>query len=249
MKPMTTSRLDAAGVLSDAWALWRRDRELLVRLAGALMFLPTLAGLLFLPDAVETGAGQGANEALVAWLSDNIEWLALQQLIALFAAAVLYVLYLDGARPTIGEALRRALRILAVYVPAALLAFLAMAGGFMALVLPGAYLLGRTSVLGPVVVAERPSGPIMAIERCFARTRGHGWLLFGIQALVLFAGQLTVILFSGLDQAFAALQAASPLFALVLDGAASAVATVTTLALLLIKIAVYRRLAGSSRGM
>ena len=74
-----------AGLASDAWARWRRDRGILLALTGPFLFLPLLAWLLLLeepvvkPDATDA---QGMQQ-VIDWLSANLHWLAARVGVAL----------------------------------------------------------------------------------------------------------------------------------------------------------------------
>lgn len=232
-------RLDLRRATEDARSLFRRDADLLLRLAGVFLFLPGFAGLLFLPPAVAE-QGERTNQILLAWFARNAHWLAMEQAVLLLGGAALYRLYLDPAARSLGGAIQTAMAGFLPFLLAMLLATTVTFAGLMLLVLPGAYLLGRTALTGAAAVAEG-RGPAAAVERSFRATRGHGWVLFGVQAMILFAGQFVVVLLGGLDPGDAGLLAA------VVDAAAAATMAAATLATVLFKIAVWRQL-GSSTG-
>ena len=232
------SRLDLRRAGAEARALFARDHDLLLRIAGVFLFLPSFAGLLFLPPAVAQ-KGQTANQVLLAWFADNVHWLALEQAVLALGGATLYRLYL-GAAPTPGDALRGAAVRYLPFAMASLLAMLAVVAGLALLILPGAYLLGRTALTGPAVVAEE-RGALAALERSVTATAGHGRVLFGVQGLLLAAGQLTVVVLGALDPGDKGVGSA-----LAAAGAAAAGAA-TILATILFKIAAWRQL-GSSTG-
>lgn len=232
-------RLDIRLAFQESRAIFARDRDLLIRLAGVLFFLPSFAGLLFLPPAVAE-EGRSANQVLLAWFSENAHWLLAEQAVLLLGGGTLYRLYLDPARPTLGDALRRAAAGYLPFLLATLLATLSVFAGLILFILPGAYLLGRTALAAPAVVAEG-GGPVAALERSFRATRGQGWVLFGVQAMILVASQLAVVVLGGLDGNGTGLASA------LVDAAAAAVGTAAILATLLFKVAAWRQL-GSSTG-
>ncbi|MGJ3627197.1 hypothetical protein AB5I41_10135 [Sphingomonas sp. MMS24-JH45] len=63
-----------AGVLAAAWRLFRRDRDLVLRVAGPLVFLPAFAVQL-LCDPIH-GLPEGARNkaAMQAWMDAVIAW-------------------------------------------------------------------------------------------------------------------------------------------------------------------------------
>lgn len=231
-------RLDIRRAIDDARALFARDRDLLIRLAGVLFFLPSFAGLLFLPAAVAE-TGQTANQVLLAWFAENAHWLMAEQAVLLLGGGTFYRLYLDPARPPLGVALQRAAAGYLSFLLATLLATLSVFAGLALFILPGAYLLGRTAMAAPAVVAEG-KGAMAALERSFTVTKGQGWVLFGVQALILVVSQLAVVLLSGLDGNGTGLASA------LVDAAAAVVGTAATMATLLFKIAAWRQLGSSS---
>jgi hypothetical protein len=56
--------------------------------------------------------------------------------------------------------------------------------GFLALIIPGLYLMTIWAVIAPVVVVERPGG-LDAFGRSRALVKGHGWQVFGVIILVI----------------------------------------------------------------
>ena len=71
--------IDCSGVAADAWGRWKRDRALLLPLAGLLLFLPQFAFyLLATPfpqltaeQAQDTSALLTPDSPLVAWITHN----------------------------------------------------------------------------------------------------------------------------------------------------------------------------------
>lgn len=235
--------VDLAGALGDARALWRRDRELLLRIAGVFVFLPAFASLLLLPDPV-AAAGAGNEErqaALIAWGLANAHWIAIRLVFDLFGVAALLTFYLDRHR-TLGEALQRTLAVFPRYLLTALLAWVMVLGGLFALVVPGFYLIGRLTMTGPALIAER-RGPLDAVARGFALTRGMGWALFGVVAATTVTGYLITAVLVAIDDAMTAANVANPVAVAIVDAGAAGVSMLTTLARALIVVAVYRRLA------
>ncbi|MFX5760783.1 hypothetical protein ABTE44_18820, partial [Acinetobacter baumannii] len=95
-----------------------------------------------------------------------------------FGALAITVFVMDRARPSVAEAMARALRLFPVYVVlsagVAIVAFL----GMLALVVPGLWIAGRAMLIAPSLVEEgtQPPGPVMQSLRL---TRGNGLLVAG----------------------------------------------------------------------
>lgn len=241
-------RIDLAAALGDARRLWQRDRELLLRIAGVFVFLPAFASLLLLPDPVAApGAGTEQNQAaFLAWGTANAHWIALRLTFDLFGVAALLTFYLDRHK-TLGEALRNTLNVFPRYLAAALLAWAIVVGGLLAFVLPGLYVIGRLTMTGPAVIAER-RGVIEALSRSLALTRGAGWAMFSVVAATTATGYVVTAVLVAIDDAMTAAHIANPVTVAIIDAAAAGVSMLTTLARVLIVVAIYRRL-GARQGI
>lgn len=244
-------KLDFAVTLQDAWALFRRDRDLLLRLAGPFVFVPAFALALLVPEPPLPDAAAGDNEAqalawaqtLTTWAGANAGWYLLAYLIGHFGTATLYALYLDPDRPDVGGALRRAGQLLARYMLAMLIVAVPAGAGLLLWVLPGLYVLGRTMLTGPLLLAERPIGAAAAVLRSLALTRGSGLALMGLAAFTYLSGWLLGQPFMLVDGWMRTAGAANPVALALVDAGAALAATAAGMAQGLIGVAAYRRLA------
>lgn len=231
-------------VLAEAWALWRRDRDLLLRIALPFLFLPGWALMLLLP--APTPIPDGATlldkmEAMNAYVSANLGASLVAWVVSAFGQAALLAFYCDTRVATVGDALRRATLLLPRFLLAKLLVGLAVAAGLLALLVGALVAAGRTMLTGPAVFAERQSA-VQAVARSVALTRG---LTLPVAALAaaLFAAQWLGQPFAALDAALGGSESGNPV-AIALVGAAGAlVAAAVELAGVLIAVALYRRLA------
>lgn len=237
-------------IAADAGRLWRRERALLLPVAGLFYFLPALALLLLLPqpEAPADPASDAAGEALIAYATDNAGAILGANLANIVGAMLLLLLFLGRPRPTMAEAFRRG----ATLFPAFLLVVLAMwamlfVGAF--LILPAFYLIGRFFLVTSVAAAEGPQGPVRAMARSFELTRGRGWLLFVLAAAVFVAGQLLVTIAGTADRALIAGGMGSPPTFILFNALAAFASAGASVLTLLMKVAVYRRVTGSSNGM
>lgn len=117
-------------VLAEAWALFRRDRDWLLRVAGPFLFLPSFMLALLVPrwPAAPAGALGGEDGRSLAWAASFGEWLGRYggwylagYAVSAFGAAALFTAYLDRAAPDLEAALRRAGTLLPRYLLAAVL--------------------------------------------------------------------------------------------------------------------------------
>lgn len=234
-----------AGLAADALARWRRDRTVLLALAGPFLFLPLLAWLLLL---VEPVAKPGATDAermqqVMEWAGANVHWLALRIGVELFGSLAILTLYLARGHHDVGGALKVAVALLPGFIVAVVASWGLVALGVFAFILPGLYIYGRIALTGPVMAAEPGVGITGAIGRSIALTRGHGWQVFGYLSLTLLAGMLSAQVLGALEFRMEAAGAVSPIAVAVIDVLAAAAITACTIARLLLEIALYRRLA------
>ena len=238
-----------------AWTLWRRDRALLLPLAGLFVFVPQLAVLLLVPDMPRMAAGEGGEEAMRAWSLLFADWFASHgalflgsMLLAQFATLAVAALYVDRERPTAQLALRRGAMLLPRYLLASLLVALPF-GALMALaplpatvlllMLPMLYVFARTLLVGPVLIAERPLSAVGAIKRSWQLTAGNGASLMAIFAATSLVGRAVASVLLGL----VAVVGANPVAVAILAAAAALATAAAALALVLASVVIYGRLA------
>lgn len=243
-------RLSLGSALGDAAALWRSERDLVVRIAGVFYLLPILAlGMLAsgiaLPD-------QATQEQVRAAVSDfyraNLVWLLLISVALEFGTLALLKLFLHRSETVRGLLQAAAIRLL----PFVLLGFAngaVMQLGFTLFVIPGLYIFGRTWMMGAAYAAEPERGLFGAIERGFRVSAGNGWrlALLGIGVVIVTgAAALALLIVSQMLVTLAGgAQWAQAVFLVPVAAAASAAYAAFTL----VRVAAYRRLAGSSNGM
>lgn len=246
-------KIPLGAVGADAWAMWRRDRDLLIAIAGPFLFLPTLALLVLVPAAPKTlapGADEVAMAAFlsdyVAWARQNILWFAIGGAMSLYGTLILTFLYLDRSVADVRAAMLAALPLLPRYALAMLVVAIPASIGLFAFVLPGLYVLGRTILVAPAMTVERPLSAIAAIRRSMALTRGNGLTLAGVSGIALLAGQVLPAPLLAIDDAMRSARVANPIVVVLIDSGAAALASAIALALILFRIALYRRVGASS---
>lgn len=234
-----------AGLASDAWARWRRDRAVLLALAGPFLFLPLLAWLLLLEEPVPAPDATDAQrmQQVIDWASANLHWLAARVGVELFGSLAILALYLTRGHRDVGGVLRQALVLLPGFVVAVVASWGLIALGVFAFILPGMYIYGRVALTGAVLAAEPGVGIFGAIARSVALTRGYGWQVFGYLALIFMVGLLLAQLLGSVELRMAAAGAVNPVAIAVIDVLAAAAVSAATLARLLLEVALYRRLA------
>ncbi|KQM41505.1 hypothetical protein [Sphingomonas sp. Leaf10] len=246
-------RIDIGAALREAVAIWRRDRQVILAVAGMFFFLPNLALSLLLTtartqlsiDAAAATDDRAMLAVMQAQLIENAPWFALQLLIEVIGVAVLLTLLLDARRPTVGEALRSVVRRLPVLVAATLLVNVAKSVGLLLLLLPGLYVIGRVFVVLPVLIAEPQRRFGDAMTRALTLTRGHVLQLVSLSAMLYFGGQLVALLLTSTANAVSR-SGGNPVTMAMLATAIAFVGAALSTAFALVRATVYRRLA--SRG-
>ena len=182
-------RVDGGEAWAAAMAQLRGQPDILLTLAGALMLLPSLLLNTLFPFVPDPEAGwQAQAEAFQGWISDHWFAMLLASLAAALGRLAILILLLGPGRPTVGEALAAGLRLLPVFFLAGLLVNLLTLGGLLLFLLPGLYLIGRTLLTETVLVAERLTNPLAPVRRALAVSRGNGWRIFMVTAIIYVAG-------------------------------------------------------------
>lgn len=243
-------RLSLGSTLADAAALWRSERDLVVRIAGVFYLLPILA-LAMLASGMtlpEQATPEQVSKAVSDFYRANLVLLLLISVALEFGTLALLKLFLHGENTVRGVLQAAAVRLL----PFVLLGFAngaVMQLGFTLFVVPGIYIFGRTWMMGAAYAAEPGRGLFGAIERGFRLSGGNGWRIallgFGV-AIVIGAGAFALLIVAQmLIAAAGGAQWAQAVFLVPVAAAGSAAYAAFTL----VRIAAYRRLAGSSNGM
>ena len=239
-------RLDIGAVFREAWAVAKRDRDVLIGVCGLFLLVPQVALAMFVarPPALPSTA-----EEMTAWLAAVQAWSQLYSLpvialsiVLLFGSASVLLLYLDPERPTVQAALLRALTLLPRVVLLSLLMSFPISVGTLLLFLPGLYLQGRLLLALPLLIDTPSKGVIAAFTRSFALTRGHGLILMGVACITVLLGNILALPFRSIGSALQGAPLANPVVAGILQVGAAAGVTIGMVTTLLLQVALYRRL-------
>lgn len=244
-------KLTVGGVLGDAAALWRAERDVLIRLSGVFFLLPILALLMLLTTLPaitgERGDGEAVFAAVRSFYAANFVWLLLASLALDFGALAVLDLFLHRGG-TVRDLLVTSLMRMLPFVLIGFLTGSLINIGFALYVIPGLYAFGRCWMMGAAYAAEPGNGILAAIERGFRMSAGNGWriaLLGCGTAAIAGSGAMVLLILAQVLTALAGNAAWVQALALVLPAAAAAAAYA---AFTLVRIAAYRRLAGSISG-
>ena len=247
-------RITLAALLNDAWALFRRDADLLLRVAGLFFFVPTYALLLLvgplpLPDAkiADTQArAQAWMTALDGWVGDYGLGSVGAYAITYFGLAVVFCLLLDATRPTVGMAVQRAGRRFPRFILAMVVVSIPAGAGMYILLLPGLWLMSRFMLAGPLLFAQPQLGAMQAVGRSWRMTRPAQLSLLGAIVTVYLAAILAGQPFMLLSRWLGGEGGGNPFGVALVEALAAGVATLTQLAGALIAVAGYRRLSAAT---
>jgi len=232
-----------SAVWADTAALLRSHGALIATVAGVFIFLPGLLVAYFLPQPEPTDLGR-IGQMWIDYIGASWPWLLLNSLISMVGAIA--ILLLIFARDiSVGGAIRGALPLLPAYFVASVYASLAIGFGFVLLIVPGLYLLGRLGPSNSVLVAEARRNPIAAIARCWALTRGHGWAVLGLILIVAVAAAIAVGVASTLVGILLVLIAGQDIGQLLVLIVRTAGNAAMMSLLLVLNAAIYRQLGGA----
>lgn len=170
-------------------ALLNGQREILLTLAGFFMLLPPLLLNTLNPFVPSGVAGTWLRE-VSAWTESNFVWILLVALLAGLGRLTILILLLGPGRPTVGEALAAGARLLPLFAIMDLLIGFMWLSGVLLLIVPWLYLVGRTFLAESAFVARRAHGAVAGIAAGFEASRGNGWRLFLLVALIYVGGTI-----------------------------------------------------------
>jgi hypothetical protein len=233
--------LPYTAVRDDLLALLRANRSLIAPIAGVFVFLPLLLLYVLVPAPPEAASADALNVQTAYW-STVWYWYLLEEAVAMIGSLAILRLVLARGEASVGEAIAGAFALLPAYLGAAIVAGAAIFAGFLLLAVPGLYLAARLAPLPALIAGEGLGNPLEAIRRTLKLTRGHGWAIFGLIALIVVPSWVTIALVHSLSgMLFIALagQRVGGLLAMIVTAAAAAAVSVL---LVLLYAALYRRL-------
>lgn len=267
-----------SAVWDDTVRMLRANLSLLVPVAGMFLFLPNLI-FGYAAPAPEPVADTSPMDAMLAYYEQNSFWMLLVFLIGFVGHLTILVMILGESGRTVGQAIRRAVVRLPVYLAVSILVVVALflllapasiwlgisvsrgdvAIGYLGailLALPVAYFSARLSTTAPIVAAEPQWGVIGIIRRSLALTRGKGWAIVGLVILVMVAFMViqlaSLFVFGSIARLLDLLTDGEGLGQLLVLIVASAISAIFNSVLFVLLAAIYRRLAsmeGSTSGI
>ena len=242
----------AIDLLGDAFAMARRERDLVLALAGPFLFLPLLALQLLTapmpapPETTDEAAIQKWLDVVAAWGQSTAPWYLLGQVVGLFGMATLAILFVGAARPTVSDALQRAAGLMPRLVLLGVLISFTVGPGMLLFVLPGLFLQARFSAAVPIAVQGGRSAAASMAES-WRRTRGASFAGFGAMVALFTAEWLLAMPLQAIDAFVRAPAHLNPFVLALADAGLAAILTLHHVGVLLVGLALYRRF--PSRGI
>jgi hypothetical protein len=239
-----------ARLLADAWGVFRRNADLIVRVAGMSVFLPALAVQLLcdpLPPLPAEPNNEAAMEswitAVSAWGQGNALWYVGADLVGMVGLATIALLLLARERPTVGESLQMALRRIGRFVLLTVLIAIPVGLGLWIFVLPGLYFQARFVAALPIVAAEPQQSAVRAMALSWRLTARATWGILGAVVTLFLAQWVVVSPLFPLDSWLRQPEHDNPFAIALLAMLLTAAGTIYNIALLMLGTAIYRRFA------
>jgi hypothetical protein len=242
---LTFSRL-----LADAWTLFRREADLIGRLALPLVVFPAFAVQLLcdpLPPLPPAPRDQPMLEAWIAqvgvWGQANAIWYLLADAVGVYGLAAIAILLLDPDRPVVAGALRTAARRFVPFALASLLVAIPVGLGMWFFVLPGLWVQGRLAAAFPLLARATRPNAAQAVRVSWRATRGAGFALAGAVVSVFLLQWLAIVPLLSADEWLRQPGNDNPLVLSLVNAAVALLGGAYHVAVLMIGVAAYRRLA------
>lgn len=245
MNTRPATNFSYSALWDDTSRMLKTHSAILIALAGVFVFLPNLLSTYLLPFPQAKSIAEVMSHTS-AYMERNWHWQLLIWLITSAGAISIILVLMGREASTVGDAISRSFRLLPAYLLALICSNVILLGGLLLFVIPFLYLFGRLCIVGPVVVAERRTGPFDAIRRSFELTKGFGWAVIGLIAIIFVVGMLlsgVVTLVLGTILVLILGQGLGG-FLLLMIGAALSASLATVL--LVLYVAIYRRLSAQT---
>lgn len=234
-------------VWADLVAMVRANMTVLMTLSGAFLFLPAFALWIYAPMPAPPEGADSADgiRLLTEYYQGNWPFLLLVNIVGNFGQAAILILLLDRDRPTVGDALGQAARILPVFFLVGIVTSLAIGFGLLLFIIPGVFLLGRFIITAPVLVAEEVSSPAEIIRRAWSYTAGLSWRVAGLTLLIGIVAWVALSAASSVMSVLAGLLLSAELTSIVTAFADAISGAALSLLIAVMSAAIYRQVRGN----
>ena len=180
-------KFDMGAAWDDTLQLLKSHTALVGTIAGVFLFLPALAFAWFGPIPIEPPAGADFDQVMATFRESFRQMIPGQVVIALatmIGSVAILRLWLSRTGVSVGEALTFGLMLFPTMLVAQILSGIGIGIGFILLIIPGLYLIGRLALVAPAIADRAIYNPIEAIRTSWDLTRNNGWAVFFFLFLV-----------------------------------------------------------------
>jgi hypothetical protein len=243
--------LDFSLVWNEAVALLRQHRELIIAIAGLLIFVPNWASsfLTGQPDVEGLTDASAILQKQLQHISDNSHIIIPFGLVSILGSIAILSLFLRRDLARVSDILLFAVKLFPVFLLASMLAGLFKFFGLFAFFIGLFYLMGRLAPVGSIVVAEKEYGIGGSITRAWELTRGLGWKSFLLFLIVFIVGVISMNVVNVVTGLLCRLIAGPDGISLVETFVAGLAATLYTVILLALQAALFNHLAAQDEAL
>ena len=192
-------KLNLMACWNHAVALIRAHGDAIVPVAGLLVFLPALIVANYIAEpATDVNDIAALAAAYADYLRENVIALALSNLVTSFGLFVLFLVFLTGPDRRVGDSFRVAATLFLFFLLANILTGALTFAGFVLFIVPGIIVAVRLVCVPAVVAAEQERSAAAALRRSWDLTKGNGWSIFALLAIVFVIGTVSVGVLSAL---------------------------------------------------
>ncbi len=242
-------KIDYMTCWNQAMALLSANKEATIAIVGVFVFLPSLLWAYFVGEPPVPADPDDLQAAQFAFLAENAGSLMMSNLVIAFGSLSLYVLFAPNQRETVGDVLKSSLGLFLFFFIANILVAIMLFFGFLLLVIPGLYLLGRLALVPMVIADQGERNPIEAIRKNWELTKGNGWSIFFFLLIIVLVGAIVLLvagLFIGLVIGLASGGSGWPLAENFLETALGSVFQAVVIA---VNASIYRQLSGKDENI
>lgn len=240
------SNLDGGRAWTEATALFKAQPDLILTIGGFFVMLPALL-LDMLRPFQPSGARETWMQELLAWMNVNFHWVVITAVLAALGRLIILILLLSPERPTVGQAIGAGARLLLPFVVMDLIIGFLLLGGFFVFILPMLYIFGRTFMAEVAFVALRAHGPTAPLKASVEASRGNGWRIFVVAAIVYVAGMILTAAVSSVLGVIGALAGGNSLSLFLTALAQASLGAGVSIVLLLMSISFWQQAALAHR--
>ncbi|MBJ7501431.1 MAG: glycerophosphoryl diester phosphodiesterase membrane domain-containing protein [Sphingopyxis sp.] len=194
-------KFDMGAAWDDTLQLLKSHSALVGTIAGVFLFLPALAFAWFGPVPIEPPAG--ANfEQFVTTMRESFRQMVPGQLVValstMIGSVAILRLWLSRTGISVGEALTFGLMLFPTMIATQILSGIAIFIGFILLIIPCLYLIGRLALVSPAIADRGIYNPFEAIRTSWELTRNNGWAVFFFLFLVSIVIVIAALIIGGI---------------------------------------------------